>query len=63
MAQSNCHGNCEKLLNKKLIQNIYSGYALSSDGLWRFHSWGFDFESNLIETTEPRLLYYGIKYK
>ena len=54
-----CHDNCELLFKIKQIKSIYSGYALSSDGLWRFHSWGFDYDNKLVETTESRLCYYG----
>ena len=57
-----CHDNCEGLLKNKIIHEIYTGYALSSDGLWRYHSWGFGNQGVLIETTEPRLLYFGEKY-
>jgi hypothetical protein len=31
---------------------IASGYALSSDGLWRQHSWGMDVaDGRILETT------------
>lgn len=59
MIQSGCHDNCEILFENGKINKICTGYALSKDGLWRFHSWGFDNENNLVETTEPRLLYWG----
>jgi len=56
---SQCHDNCEILLACKKINHIYTGYALSPDGLWRYHSWGIDKNNTIIETTEPRLLYFG----
>ena len=60
MKTSHCHDNCVTLFKNKIIELIYTGYALSVDGLWRFHSWGMDKQYNLIETTESRLLYWGI---
>ncbi len=60
MELGRCHDNCEILLAKKEITNIYSGYALSDDGLWRFHSWGINLDGDIVETTTPRLLYYGV---
>lgn len=41
---------------------ICTGYALSDDGLWRQHSWLIQVKARanvLIETTEPRLAYFG----
>jgi len=35
------------------------GLALSDDGIWRVHSWART-SLKVIETTTPRLLYYGI---
>ena len=60
MKDSYCHDNCEKLYKLGIISEIYTGYALSTDGLWRFHSWGFNNEEILIETTESRIYYYGM---
>lgn len=60
MEQSGCHDNCEKLAYNKKITKLYSGYALSPDGLWRFHSWGLDDSNSIIETTEPRIMYWGV---
>ncbi len=61
MEEGYCHDNCEELLKKKLIKKIYTGYALSPDGKWRFHSWGVDQDNNLIETTSVRIMYWGIE--
>jgi hypothetical protein len=39
------------------------GYALSEDGMWRPHHWGFSFtkgEYKMIETTVPWLMYWGL---
>lgn len=61
MKENNCHNNCLLLYLLKKVKSIYFGYALSEDGLWRFHSWCVDNNNNTIETTEPRLMYYGIE--
>jgi hypothetical protein len=60
MQNSACHDNCEELYQKGLIVHRYTGYALSSDGLWRFHSWGINNNGQVVETTESRVMYYGI---
>jgi hypothetical protein len=40
---------------------LASGHALSTDGLWRQHSWGVVAEDGrIVETTERRVCYYGI---
>jgi hypothetical protein len=43
--------------------SIVTGYSLSSDGLWREHSWLLDLAlapaHELVETTVLRLLYFG----
>jgi hypothetical protein len=62
LESSQCHNNCDFLLAQKLASNIYCGYAMSKDGLWRFHSWGKAESGEIIETTEPREKYYGIVY-
>ena len=59
---SQCHTNVAALWvhDRKQIR-IVTGYALSKDGLWRQHSWALDGRDNkVIETTIPRLLYYGV---
>ncbi len=63
MENSRCHDNCDKLYLRNEIANVYTGFALSSDGLWRYHSWGYDSDDSgyIVETTEERLLYFGVK--
>ena len=39
---------------------LWTGLALSDDGIWRVHSWAENPEGSLIETTEPRDIYFGI---
>jgi hypothetical protein len=57
---SDCHGNVGRLwIRRKGRIEIATGYALSDDGLWRSHSWGFEAD-HVIETTEARELYFGI---
>lgn len=58
--RSDCHGNVSRLfLKSPATFAIATGYALSDDGLWRPHSWGVR-NGVVIETTEPRLVYFGI---
>ena len=40
---------------------VGTGYALSRDLLWREHSWAWDRDGRLIETTETRTRYFGIR--
>jgi hypothetical protein len=58
---SRCHDNCDKLYAHKQVANVCTGFALSADGLWRYHSWAIDFDNFIIETTEERLLYFGFE--
>lgn len=39
---------------------IVTGWALSEDGLWRNHSWGVTKDGTVVETTIPRIVYYGV---
>ena len=61
MKQSQCHNNCNNLLENGIINIICTGYALSDDGLWRFHSWGLTPNGTLVETSTPRLMYFGVE--
>lgn len=57
---SNCHQNVVDQWRKH--PNTYRmvhGYGLSADGLWRNHSWLLDAKDRVIETTVPRVMYYG----
>lgn len=61
--QSQCHENSALLWESnqdKLF--LATGYALSDDGIWREHSWCIlpkPRSIKVIETTEPRELYFG----
>jgi len=61
MTEGYCHDNCDELFGRNLIKKIYTGYALSYDGKWRFHSWCIDHDDNLIETTSERIMYFGVE--
>ena len=60
-----CHSNSAALWQANQgLTKIATGYALSRDGMWRQHSWCVMWNQKtdayqVIETTEPRLLYYG----
>ena len=57
--RSDCHDNAGRLYAKAPERTrIVTGYALSDDGLWRQHSWAL-VDDRLVETTEPRELYFG----
>jgi hypothetical protein len=58
-----CHRNTAALweANPDRIA-IWTGWALSEDGMWRQHSWGWDIEEGaIVETTEDRVMYYGFE--
>src|ERR1035437_5614422 len=55
-----CHANARKIAAKAFKYRKYTGLALSKDDpVWRVHSWVHGPEG-IIETTEKRMLYYGI---
>ncbi len=58
-APSQCHRNSADLCRDGKAR-VATGYALSEDGHWRYHSWGIDADGAIIETTLPRTRYYGI---
>ena len=57
--QGDCHANVDRLRENNEIENDFIGYALSEDGLWRYHSWG-TLKEKIAETTERRLVYIGL---
>jgi hypothetical protein len=61
MIQSACHDNCDFLLENNKIKEYHTGYALSADRLWRFHSWGISHDDKIVETTESRIAYLTIE--
>ena len=62
---SQCHKNVCNIYEQNYRQHdvaIATGYALSTDGLWRCHSWLLRKTARtlkVIETTVPRVIYYG----
>jgi hypothetical protein len=56
-----CHENVAVLWIDGTAAEIGTGYALSDDGLWRQHSWGIAADGVVIETTEERLRYVGVR--
>lgn len=64
-ARSRCHANAARLWAADPASTLVAtGYALSEDGLWREHSWGIRVdpgspEVQVIETTTPRVAYFG----
>ena len=59
--RSDCHANAVALWRSGDAIAIGTGYALSHDLLWREHSWAWDRDGRLIETTETRTRYFGIR--
>lgn len=60
-ATSACHTNVVALWRTGDAAALGTGYALSDDFLWRQHSWAWDADGHIIETTEPRLRYFGVR--
>jgi hypothetical protein len=60
-----CHANSAALWAQDTAHyQIATGYALSEDGIWRQHTWvierpGEVTTAQIVETTEPRVAYYG----
>jgi|SRR6476620_8281735 len=55
-----CHKNSAKIW-KQYGYRLHTGYALSSDEVWRQHSWTVDNENVVHESTEPREVYFGFQ--
>ena len=45
--------------NNKKKYSIATGFGLSDDNIWRRHSWLMTVNSDLIETTIAREIYFG----
>ncbi len=61
--KSSCHSNTCYLWDANQDRIIImTGWALSRDGVWRQHTWGFDKKTKrVVETTENRVAYFGYK--
>lgn len=58
--RSQCHDNACRLWRRAPKRyRIVNGYGLSDDGIWREHSWCLNKQGKVVETTEPRLIYFG----
>ena len=55
-----CHANSLDLVENNYAEKMYTGFALCHNGCWWFHSWAIDFDSRIIETTVPKLIYIGL---
>ena len=58
-----CHANSAALWEAHPERyTICTGYALSTDGFWRQHSWAIERRTKrLVETTRVRLAYFGYR--
>ncbi len=62
-----CHGNVARTMGRYRAKGKpdrfvpMTGFALSDDGAWRYHSWLVESDTNkIVETTRSRLAYYGV---
>jgi asparagine synthetase A len=53
-----CHTNISTLYDKQDIDEIMTGYALNSNNVWEYHSWGVKGDK-IIETTIVKRAYCG----
>lgn len=60
MEKGCCHDNASELLKTNQVKKMHTGFALSKDRLWRYHSWGISRSGKIIETTILRLVYVPI---
>ncbi len=60
---SRCHANAAALMATIPGSHIETGYALSSDGLWRCHSWTVTTKGAVLESTVLREKYFGVALK
>ena len=58
MAVNRCHFNAAKRFLTNQADKVVSGFALS-EGLWRSHTGVLNSQGRIIETTEPRKVYFG----
>ena len=59
MDLSDCHRNVRRLVAADSSVDWRFGMALSSDDIWRVHSWAIK-RGRIVETTLPRIRYFGI---
>jgi hypothetical protein len=56
-----CHANSAELWERDKSLTLCTGYAMTNDTVWRQHSWVLTPNNVVIETTTPRLLYFGFR--
>jgi hypothetical protein len=60
--RNECHRNCATIWKSSPdTVSIVTGYCLSSDAMWREHTWLMDGTDAIIETTVPRTRYFGMR--
>jgi hypothetical protein len=60
--RSRCHDNALMLAAPNPHLQVWTGYALSNDGIWRSHSWCVNPGSwTIVETTNKRVAYHGAR--
>jgi hypothetical protein len=58
--RNSCHKNVARLFVSHPGEfRIASGFALGIDGMWQSHSWLVEKDDFIVETTVPRMIYYG----
>lgn len=57
---SGCHDNSCRLALENEGWQMWTGLALSPDGIWRVHSWAVRPDGRIVETTVGRVLYFGV---
>ena len=61
---SRCHENVALLVESGFEISPATGWVLGpDDALWRQHSWGVAEDGTIIETTQPRTIYWGLVLK
>jgi hypothetical protein len=58
--RSDCHANVVDLWRSGRLVALGTGYGLNGD-LWREHSWGWASDGRIVETTESREIYFGLR--
>lgn len=57
---NHCHTNVARLVMANPTSfTAWTGMSLCDDNVWRAHSWAVDRKGTVIETTAPRMIYYG----
>jgi hypothetical protein len=58
-----CHSNCLTAWVKNPGLSFVTGFGLTDDdGMWRAHSWLTTDKGQIVETTVPRSMYFGVQF-